>query len=166
MHIRPAADADRPAIATLHNASWQDAYRGIVPDDYLKNDAARDLAERWNAAEFQTDDVILVAEDDPGLVGFIAVWCRPDPFIDNLHTQPARRGEGIGRRLMAEAAQRLLTLGHTTAHLHVLASNTKALSFYQRLGGERTERREVQAFGASAEYINVVWTDLATLAGR
>ena len=33
--MRLAMSADAAAIARLHVASWQTAYRGALPDDYL-----------------------------------------------------------------------------------------------------------------------------------
>jgi hypothetical protein len=48
----------------------------------------RDLAQHWSEIEIQNEDIALVAEED-SLIGFVAVWCRPTPFIDNLHVRPS-----------------------------------------------------------------------------
>ena len=164
MEIRTAIDSDRAPIAALHAASWRDAYRGIFPDDYLRDQAADDLQERWRTAEIRPQDLVLVAIDNGHLVAFIGVWCRPDPFIDNLHVQPAIRSKGIGRQLMIEAARRLQAAGHQTAYLYVLTQNAKALRFYERLGGQRRERSEGILFGAASPRYRIVWPDLARLA--
>jgi hypothetical protein len=35
MDIRPARMQDAPEIAVVHVRSWQDAYRGLLPQAYL-----------------------------------------------------------------------------------------------------------------------------------
>ena len=75
------------------------------PPTYLDNEVGGDLAAQWRDRTITDDDVVLVVEDSE-IVGFIAVWCEPDPFIDNLHIFPARRSGGLGRELMKHAATR------------------------------------------------------------
>ena len=160
MIIRPAVESDRLAIAAVHAASWREAYRGILPGAYLDNDVGEDLANQWRDSTMTEDDVVLVAED-PDIVGFIAVWCRPDPFIDNLHVLPARRSGGLGRELMKHAAQELGTRGHETAYLWVLEDNRRARAFYGRLGGREVETKTKPIFGHDLPHVKIVWSDLA-----
>ena len=97
MQIRPAEASDMDTVAALHAASWRASYRGMLPDAYLDNEVGDDVQRQWQGAVIAPNDVVLVASD-PNIVGFIAVWCRPDPFIDNLHVDPQRRSEGVGPR--------------------------------------------------------------------
>ncbi|MDP6066875.1 MAG: hypothetical protein QGG75_06420 [Alphaproteobacteria bacterium] len=62
----------------------------MLSDDYLDNKVDDELGETWSSIELSPQDVVLVAEDEP-VVGFIAIWCRPDPFIDNLHVLPEKK---------------------------------------------------------------------------
>ena len=76
IEIRPATAADAAAIADLHQRSWRNAYRGLLPDAYLDGPAAGRLAAHWGTA-FAKDEprrVILVAAAPDGLVGFVAAW--------------------------------------------------------------------------------------------
>ena len=52
--------------------SWQDAYRGLFPDDYLRNRVRDDLADLWRETRIEPRDLVLVAEQ-PDIVGLIAV---------------------------------------------------------------------------------------------
>ncbi len=142
--------------------SWREAYRGILPASYLENDVGDDLARQWRNQTVGDDDVMLVAED-PDIIGFIAVWCRPDPFIDNLHVLPEHRSKGLGQQLMGHAAQELGCRGHKIAHLWVLEDNRRARAFYERLGGQEVETKTKPIFGHDLLHVKIMWNDLALL---
>ena len=163
MTLRPATDHDLTAIAALQAESWRDRYRGLLSDDYLKNRVLADLQHHWQAVTLRREDVVLVAEDAGQAVGFIAVWCDPDPYIDNLHVLPSQRSKGTGRRLMQAAARQLMNLGHSTAYLWVLEGNQGALRFYEGLGGRQMERAGKDIFGRTLPSIKVAWTDLSVI---
>ena len=158
--IRPADDEDRAAIATFHANSWRDAYRGMLPDAYLAGPVETDLQEKWANREITDRDVLLIADLVGELIGFIAVWCRPDPFVDNLHVKPAFRSKGLGRKLMERAAQDLLENGHSKLSLDVFTTNLRAIAFYEGLGGIRDKQETKEIFGNPVDLITIVWPDL------
>ncbi len=164
MIIRAADRRDFPAIAAIHATSWQTAYRHALPDAYLAGQVVEDLANHWRNIEVRDQDVVLVAEDD-AVRGFIAVWCRPDADIDNLHVLPDYRSAGMGAKLMAAAGAILMANGHRTAHLTVVDGNDRAIRFYERLGGARTGRCDIDIFGTPVPSIGMAWNDLS-LIGR
>ena len=161
--IRPAKLSDRPILAAVQAASWKDAYRDVLPADYLTDGLDADLDHHWQSTDLAEDDVVLVAEEDE-IIGFIAVWVRPDPYIDNLHVRPGLRSKGIGRRLMAAAAERLMAAGHATAYLWVVAGNDRAIAFYERLGGLRTGQEMQPLFGNDVLNYRIEWDDLSKIA--
>lgn len=164
MEIRPARDRDRDAIADLQAASWRASYRGMLSDDYLDKRVGGDLRRHWRALRYGGEDLLLAAEaDDGALAGFIAVWCRPSPYIDNLHVATERKGQGIGKSLMAAAAERLRRRGHGTAYLWVFENNRPAIAFYEALAGSITARETRAFFGQSVPSIKIEWTDLAAV---
>ncbi len=61
------------------------------------------------------------------LVGFAAV--RRDGYILFLAVDPACRGEGVGKRLVARVADE-----HKTVTCHARTTNETALQFYEHLG--------------------------------
>ena len=66
---------------------------------------------------------------------------------------------------MATATRRLVSLGHSSAHLWVFEANSRALSFYERLGGVRSAREVKTVHGNSLASVKVVSDDLSVLAG-
>ena len=95
MKIRCATQSDFSEIAAIQAESWKDVYSDVLPAWFLAGQIDRDLARHWREIEIQKEDIILVAEQG-SLVGFAAVWCRPTPFIDNLHVRPSHRSKKIG----------------------------------------------------------------------
>lgn len=165
MKIRAASQLDRPAIAAVQTASWRATYRGMLPDEYLDHEVAGDLSCHWATVGFLPDDVVLVA-DDGQVVGFIAIWCRPDPYIDNLHVMPDRQSEGVGRKLMVAGAEELRRRGHGTAYLWVMENNLRAIRFYEGLGGVRTKLEDKDVFGHMVPNFRIEWRDLSVIAER
>lgn len=166
--IRVATAEDRQKLSALQAASWKDAYRDALPADYLAGDLDADLDRHWRDLDITDEDVVLVAEESEPreLVGFIAVWVRPDPYIDNLHVRPGLRSRGVGRRLMAAAAERLMNAGHTSAYLWVVATNRRAIDFYFRLGGIKTEEAMQPLFAYRVLNYKVEWADLSEITRR
>lgn len=162
--IRDAERSEFPALAALQIRSWRNVYRGIMPDAYLDDAIDDDLMARWASLDPSGDDLVLIA--DLGVItGFITVWCKPDPFIDNLHVEPGERSRGIGQRLMQTTAKRLKQRGFDSMSLHVAAKNQRAAAFYRKLGGRFGEVEQVhQQFGGAVDAIEVVWDDLSKLA--
>lgn len=143
--IRPALAVDRDRIAALHTASWQDSYRGVLPDHCLGPELAGQHLALWQKifADPVPGRLLLVATRKGAVEGFIAsLPDRDDPgrdFIAALHVSPEARGHGIGARLMREWSDRLAAIGRTRAWLIVAEQNTRARAFYRRLGGVEGE---------------------------
>ena len=102
--------SDSAFYKAIHVESWKDAYSGVMPAEFMAGQIDRDLAQHWREIGIQNQDIVWVAEDD-SLVGFVAVWCRPIPFIDNLHVIPSHRSKKIGSALMNAAAKELIKKG-------------------------------------------------------
>lgn len=164
--IRPATLADAGAIAALHTANWQDAYRGIMPDAYLDGPLAAEMQTVW-AEKFadmaEGRSAILVAEGEEGLLGFIRIVADADPrwghFIDNLHVRAGARSLGLGRKLFRAGAEWAGSHGDAAGlYLYVYADNTSARATYARWQG-----REVEEFlddgphGGKIPAVRVAW---------
>ena len=162
MKIRHATQSDFQAIAAIHIESWKDAYSDVLPAEFLDSKINRVFLKHWNEIEIQNEDIILVAEEN-FVIGFIAVWCRPIPFIDNLHVRPSQRCRRIGSDLMKAVAKELINKGHKTAYLWVFESNEKAIRFYERLGGAQKEQSMKNVFGYEVLSRKIEWNDLTTI---
>ncbi len=170
--LRRAGPADADAVAALHVASWRSAYRGILDDAYLDGPIAAERLALWRArlAEGPAADVTVVAEAEGAPVGFGCLVVDEDPvwgsLVANLHADPARRGLGIGRELMADLAARArATAAHRPVHLFCLALNGPARAFYEKLGGAVVERTEAdEPDGRRHPVLRYAWPTPAALA--
>jgi len=145
MRIREATVADAAHVAEVHVRSWQVAYRGLVPQDYLDGLDPAARRERWSA--LLADDRwpragTLVAELDDRIVGFASILPARDADLDPaafgeiaaFYLDPGVWRRGIGRRLMAAALDRLAAAGYPRAALWVLDTNLRARRFYEATG--------------------------------
>jgi ribosomal protein S18 acetylase RimI-like enzyme len=162
MRIRHATPSDFQHIAAIHIESWKDSYADVLPARFLAEQINRALTTYWNEIKIHEEDIVLVSEEDL-LVGFIAVWCRPIPFIDNLHVRPSHRSKRLGTALLKSAAKKLIRKGHKTAYLWVFENNKKAIKFYQRLGGVQQEQAGKNIFGYEIPSRKMVWNDLSVI---
>ena len=162
MRIRPATQSDLKEIAAIHAASWKDAYSDVFPAEFLVGQIDRQFSNYWGEISIKTEDLVLVAKKDSP-VGFIAVWCRPTPFIDNLHVRPSQRSKKIGSALMKAAARELIDRGHRTGYLWVFENNEKAIRFYERLGGVKKEKERKTVFGYRVLSRKIEWDDLGVI---
>ena len=110
-------------------------------------DAYLDLMFR-RCREF--DGVVVVADQDGTVVGFVAVWTRwrssepdddPGPygFVSDLVVSAAQRGRGIGRALLRAAETRVREAGVPALRLSVKAANAGASALYAAEGFEAAE---------------------------
>ena len=122
MTIRPFQPADAAGVVAL----WQ-ACDLLRPQNNPHQDIARKL--KVNPEWF------LVAEADGRIVGAVmAGYEGHRGWINYLAVDPARRRGGLGRKLMAEAEQRLRAAGCPKINLQVRTSNRDVIAFYQRIG--------------------------------
>lgn len=100
------------------------------------NDPVADL-DRALAGPSST--VLAAVDDDGGLVGTVmAGHDGHRGWLYYLAVDPARRGAGIGRDLVA-AVERWLTASVPTVQLMLRADNLDATAFYERLGYEHSD---------------------------
>ncbi len=91
------------------------------------------------------DGVVLVAEANGSVIGFVSVWTRyrssepdDDPaehgYVSDLVVSQKHRGRGIGRALLRAAEARARRAGADTLRVSVKAGNTIAVSLYSAEG--------------------------------
>jgi aminoglycoside 6'-N-acetyltransferase len=144
--IRPAGDADEPAMIALEHASaihhaGVDPRRWRVPSLEAVAESRRRREERNARTE------ALLAEVDGRVVGMIELWLQT-PEDEGSARLPARRadfgisvspgwqGRGLGTALLKAAEAWARERGATRMQLHVTAANTGAVRLYERLGYE------------------------------
>lgn len=171
MQFRLATPADAPAIAALHSDSWRIAYAHILDPDWLTHDLAANRLQVWTSRFAPADPSlrVVLAEAEDRLAGFVSLFLAADPHwgshVDNLHVRPGLKGAGLGRRLLAQAAQLALAAAPGEGlDLFVYSANTDARGFYARLGGRETgEWSEPAPDGRPQPVCRVWWPNPAQL---
>lgn len=149
---------DAQSIAALHLASWQSAYRGILPDAYLDSLDAPARAGMWHE-DIARARVHVVAREvvGVGLVAFCAVAPSRDADANtetweiwNLHAAPEARGKGYGTELFKVAAEMARAARATALTLWVVEENRSAQRFYEREGMVPDGARQLHTLAPNA----------------
>ena len=145
--VRMATIEDAETIALIHVRSWQTAYEGIVPAQFLAALSIQERANMWRKVISEYHGIVLLAASPHGEVGFISFGPSRDEDgrekaeIYAIYVLPQFWHQGIGRELLDEAERRLK--GFSAFTLWVLEKNARARRFYEargfRLDGSRKE---------------------------
>lgn len=161
--LRAASSEDAPLVAGLLVASWQDAYRDLLPATLLDALPALALAEWRSILDAPPPGFVLMAQA-PEPIGFAAVWLRgEEAYLDSLHVAPAGRGGGVGRWLLGQAMRRAAEAGASRAALRVIEGNAGAIRFYTRLGGRPGTLEQRTVHGHPIPLRPVAFDDLSSL---
>jgi ribosomal protein S18 acetylase RimI-like enzyme len=154
--VREATAADAAAIARVHLASWQAAYRGLVPDGFLDSLNLGERTARWREqlTHRPLGQVTHVAEVDGEIAGFAAGGaCRDqeagprDGELYAIYVDPGSWRQGVGALLAATGLDSLRDHGFTEARLWVLEANAAARAFYEHCGWSADGARAAHTFG-------------------
>ena len=123
--IRPFDRADTEAVVAL----WRAA--GLTRP---WNDPHQDIERKLSVQP----ELFLVAVDAGAVIGSVmAGYDGHRGWLCYLASDPARRGEGIARALVAAAEERLLAMRCPKVQLMVRPDNEGARAFYDALGYEQ-----------------------------
>lgn len=140
MLIRQACPGDVPQLLAL--------MRELAAfEDYLADFAVDEDALHWRAFGPAAQCRIFVAEAAGELRGYAVALLvpftydlRPTVRLKELYVTAPWRSQDLGRQLLAALAQWALKQGAGRLHWDVLAGNSRAEAFYQRLGGRPVEK--------------------------
>ncbi|WP_409466269.1 N-acetyltransferase family protein [Amycolatopsis sp. GA6-003] len=156
--IRPATPSDAAGIATVHVASWQAAYAGLLPDDFLSALSIETRERFWasNLADPSRPHTILTARVANEVIGFAVFGPSRDDDatpktgeLSSIYLLPSEWGRGTGRALHEECLRSLSTR-FETATLWVLSTNTRARAFYERAGWVPDGKTKVETMSDGA----------------
>jgi GNAT superfamily N-acetyltransferase len=167
--FRKAHFCDHTRIAALHVASWRNAYRGSLPENFLNQQIEDERLNHWKTRLSAPDAdrrCVLLAEYGDKLLGFACVLLDEAPHwgacLDNLHVNPAFKRQRLGRHLFAMAVRWVLEKEPGwPLHLWVFEGNLGARCFYEDVGGQAVscERKRMPG-GVFISSVRYVWRDL------
>lgn len=173
MTVRPAMPADAMDIAYIHVDTWQNAYRGMIPDSYLDNLSLAQRGNWWThvLTDPNNTSFLFVAGNEHGEpVGFVEGGPQRDENISYdgelyaLYVLKEHQGKGLGRALLMATAEELQRRGMKSMILWVLKDNTPSRRFYETMGGQFEGEQQFELGGVTLTEVGYVWPDLAAVA--
>ena len=156
--IRPAVLTDLPLIAAL--------IRALAEYEKLAHEVRFDeavLGEKLFGSRPYAE--VIIGEVDGAAQGFALFFHNfstfeglPGIYLEDLFVQPAARGSGLGKALLARLAALAVERGCARLEWSVLDWNEPAIGFYRKLGarlmdgwtGMRVDGAALQQLGASS----------------
>jgi ribosomal protein S18 acetylase RimI-like enzyme len=161
VRLRKAVPDDALAIAKAHTASWRSAYRGLLPDERLERLDHVPGIGRFRETITNQSEIIYVAEDGNGIIGFLSLGPCRDPGADRattgelyaLYLIPEYWRKGIGRIMWYQAVRLLVSGGYSHAVLWVFEGNERARMFYEAMGFVADGTTKIVNLGAPANAV-------------
>jgi len=132
IQVRPATLRDAKAIAEIHVAAWQDAYKGLLPDAALDALSVQKRQAFWREAIDLCEPQVMVAhlDNEPmGFVGFDRSRDKGTPSstgeIWAMYANPVHWDKGVGLALWDAARD---GCGHFCATSEHFASSSWLVS--------------------------------------
>lgn len=138
--VRPAELADSEAISRVHTLSWQGAYRGLLPDEWLDALRWEDRKVRWDAILSSNNgkNVFVAVNSKNEIVGFASSGPSRDEDPDQervhelyaIYLSPDYWGKGIGTALLSAVLEKIPETAERL-ELWVLEDNVRGRHFYE-----------------------------------
>ena len=155
--VRPGRRDDAAAAARLWMRSVEEHAR-YDPVYSAAPDAEKVMRRFLADLSSSSHSCLFVAESDGGdVVGFLSGELREGSpafsprtwaAVEDVYVVPELRGRGLGRALFEAFGEWARQKGANGVSLQVAAGNTRARSFYERLGFREVSVYEVKEFGA------------------
>ncbi len=157
------SDEEIKGKAYVHWKSWQDAYKGIVDQNYLDSltlEKCVDIAFKW-------PENLMVAKDGDQVVGFVGYGKYHDEELPEageifaIYILEEYYGTGVGKALMQAG---LDELDYPAVALWVLKDNKRAIRFYEKCGFRLDGREEEIKLGSPIVEVRMIRNGTLNLA--
>lgn len=170
---RKAKVEDYDGIYYVSCYSWDETYRGLLPDEYL-DDRINNYEERKlrtkkfleKLEEAGDLDKYLVCEVDSMIVG-ICQWSKPlnenyknHGLLGALYVLKKYQKLGIGRDMFRMAVEGLMDIGYDTMYLECMTGND-SVNFYKKYGGIIVENIDYPISDFTVKADILVYDDLS-----
>jgi ribosomal protein S18 acetylase RimI-like enzyme len=135
---------DVESICQLLHDTWLATYAEFIPREdileYLEGHYSEDILRSF----FVDQDIVgFVAEVDGAVAGYEKTFYNRKEnrlYVQQLYILPRYQGSGLGKQLMAFAADHAKTYDLDRVWLGVMVDNTAALLWYQNMGYQIMEK--------------------------
>lgn len=166
--IREAKFGDEAQLAKVHIQAWQEAYAGLVPQNYLDQlpSEQQERTDMWKSLIANPKRWAWVAEGPKGIVGFVLFGPPRDENRDEhielgaIYLLASEKSKKIGFSLLSAGFNKMRDLGYKKAYCWVLENNP-TIKFYERTGAKFSSQVKQDEIGG--EMFNELaynWEDL------
>lgn len=150
-YVRKAKIEDAYNVGIVLTHSWQSAYKGIIPKEYLDNLSVEKKSEQFkNGMQEFKGIYFYVAVIGNRIIGFLTLQKGRDIDKQNcgeigaIYLIPDYWDKGLGKKFMDSAISELKKMNFSSIFLWVLEDNLRARLFYEKYGflfdGAKKER--------------------------
>jgi ribosomal protein S18 acetylase RimI-like enzyme len=139
--IQCADLSDAKEVAIVHVRSWQEAYRGIMPDKLLDALSIESSTSAWGKNLLDEAQTTTLYTENSEVIGFCNFGMsrdsdalESDGEIRAIYILKEYWSNGIGSKLILNCFEVLKSLGFSSVRVWVLDSNERAIQFYQNSG--------------------------------
>ncbi|MEL6584088.1 MAG: N-acetyltransferase family protein [Pseudomonadota bacterium] len=139
--IRPATEADLPAIAAIWNPHIREGFVTFTTEE-----KTREGLRVWLRERAASDEAVLVAVDGTTVLGFAAYFpFRGGPGYRftkeiTIYCAPEAQGTGLGRRLLTTLEDDARSKGIHTFWSGCSAENPGSITFHEHIGYQHVAR--------------------------
>ena len=145
--------------AYVHWKAWQEAYAGLIDQDFLDGRTPETAEERALKA-FRNGYKTLIAKDGNRVIGFADYGpYRGDDLTDAgevyaIYILKEYYGKSVGYALMNKALEELKA--NSQAVVWVLEGNERAIRFYKRCGFQPDGKKQIITLGKPVTEIRMI----------
>jgi len=150
INICKAKKSDLNGIIRVNVETWKTAYKGVVPDDYIRGFAVRSQDKRWQnqLKNMIEENIFFIAENKKSeIVGFVIGGLERNKHpnykgeLMGIYVLKEYQRQGIGKALTRRIVEELIKMGINNMIIWVLENNPYR-AFYDTLGGKVVDMKE------------------------
>lgn len=152
--VRRATVEDAAEIANVHLNSWREAYRGLLPQEYLDQLPLtfKNRMNFWKRANADKTKALFVAEAKEGIIGFAGfshpreASLRQHGELGTIYLFEKFKNKGVGTALLKIGMQQLIQWNYARAYCWVLEGNP-TIQFYEKSGAVQNGMQKQDEIG-------------------